>query len=425
MQKSHELKRFLNILERAGSLKELYLRALPFFFEICNIDKILFFKFSKRKNCFDPKLAVKKSEALKIIKDDYENFDVDKLFESEFNKKFRILGVKCNDTVRALVGLFVDKKVKIINFNNIAGTQLKNVLREFGFKREILSVPFVSLGEIVGFMLIDICEIEHVRCYVGAFSCALGRLLLIKSLNNLTNIIETQKEELNRTDIVCQIGKTALTIAHEMKNSLVGIIGLFGKLKDKLGEDEKAVKYYQIIDKELKKLYDFTLDINKFSKIVKPREFQPVDIEDIIDNSIEMVSAFAKDVSFSVSIDENVSQVLADKTQLEQVFLNLFKNSIEAGKGRHKVKIDVSVRLENNNVVIRIKDNSGGVDEETLRSMLKPFFTTKSYGTGLGLSIVKGIVDNHNGELFFRNVDGGLECVIRLPLNLGGGENGR
>ncbi len=424
MHKTESLEHFLTILEKSRSLKELYLHGLPFFFEVCPTERLLFFKFSKRKNCFDPKLGLLRSETLRVIDGNYDHFDEERLFASEFNKKFRVLGVKCNDTVRNIVKIFVDNRVRLIKKNDITSTKLREVLSEFGFNEEILSIPFISLGEVVGFMLVDRCDMDKANCFIGAFGCALGRLLLKKSVDNLTSIIESQKEELKRSEAICQIGKTALTIAHEMKNSLVGIIGLFGKLKDKIEGDQKAVKYYQIIDKELKKLYDFTLDINKFSKITKPRDFSFVDLEDVIDNSIEMVSAFANDVSFSVSIDENIDRVFADKSQLEQVFLNLFKNSIEAAKDKKRIRIDVSAKIEDGRVVIRIKDNSGGVDQETLKNMLKPFFTTKSYGTGLGLSIVKGIIDNHDGELFFSNVEGGLECVIRLPLK-GGKKDGR
>ncbi|WP_035589300.1 sensor histidine kinase [Hippea jasoniae] len=426
MKNDFGLERFAKLVIKQDDLRTLYFRAFAFLLDFFDADKLYFFKFSKRKQCFDPKAALNRDILEEVVKGDYESFNIEEAFEKEFNLNFRAFGSSCNDVVRSLAKLVVDKKVKSIKSSSIKSARLKSLWSQLKLNDEAFYVPLFSLNEMVGFVLFDkVIDYDNSKAYFDLLGCAIGRLFLLKNIDNLSNLLATKDDEDKRKQKLYQIGKTAMIMAHEMKNSLIGIMGLFSRLKAYVDEDKKAQRYYEIIESQLKKLYEFTFDINKFSKIGDGADIREVEIADIIDNSIEMASSFSNDVKFSVSIGKDASVIEADKSQLEQVFLNLFKNSIEAKK-QGSVKIDVSVRKEGEFVVIKIKDNSGGVDEETLKNMMKPFFTTKSYGTGLGLAIVKGIIDIYNGSLSFKNVKDGLECVIKLPQkNNTGGSDGR
>ena len=273
------------------------------------------------------------------------------------------------------------------------------------------------MNEVVGFMLIyPVCKIDGMMPFVDAFGCVLDKLLYKKYSENLEQMLN-KDGKVEENDRVYILGKTAMVIAHEMKNALIGILGLFDKLGRYLEKEEKAERYYRLIKSQLERLYNLVMDINKYSRFKDVVNLSRVDISDVIDDSIEMVSAFSNNVKFSVSMDKGEYVLFADKEQLQQVFLNLFKNSVEANS-EGNVEIDVSVKKDGNFVVVRIRDNSGGIDEEKLKKITEPFFTTKAYGTGLGLSIVKNIIENHKGQIVFRNVPGGLECVIKLPINL-------
>jgi len=420
MKKSDlSLERFLNIVNSQESLLGLYLRGLPFFLYKCNIEKLVFFKYSRRKKCYDVKIGLNRDDVEFFINGDFEFYNTDLIFETAFNKAVRSFGSSCNDIIRSFVNLFIDGSIKEVKRDDLPFYKLKAMFDSFGFEKSALLVPFKSRNEVVGFMLVyPVCEIFDVMPFVNAFGCALDKLLYKKYSENLEQIMGSYEEQgSEKEDRIYILGKTAMVIAHEMKNALVGILGLFDKLGRYLVKDEKAEKYYKLIKSQLERLYNLVMDINKYSKFKDVVNLTKVDISDIIDDSIEMISAFTKNVRFSVSVDKGEYVLFADREQLQQVFLNLFKNSVEANANGN-VKIDVSVKKDNNYVIVRVRDNSGGIEDEKLNKMTEPFFTTKSYGTGLGLSIVKSIIDNHKGQIAFKNIPGGLECVIKLPINL-------
>ncbi len=419
MGKRYSLDRFINIVNSQNDLLTLYLRGLPFFLLACNAERLIFFKYSRRKQCFDIKAGITKEDVEIIVKDDFEGFDTKLLFDSKFNRDARSFGSSCNDIIRSFVKLFIDGTVKEVKREDLPFYKLKSMFDGFGFKGSALLVPFKSRGEMVGFMLLHpSCDVESIKPFVDVFGCVLDKLMLVKSVENLERAVSGYKEGCStQDDKIYQLGKSAMVVAHEMKNALVGILGLFNKLGEYLKDEERAARYYEIIKSQLERIYNFVIDINRYSRFSEAMDLRKVDISDVIDNAIEMVSAFSKNVDFSVSLDRGELCILADREQLQQVFLNLFKNSIEAG-GEKRIKIEVSVKRKGNFLVIRVRDNCGGIkDLDKLEKITEPFFTTKSYGTGLGLSIVKSIIENHKGQISFRNIPGGLECVIKLPMN--------
>ncbi len=425
MNKSEfSLERFLNIINHQSDLLSLYLKALPFFFYKCDIDKLVFFKYSRRKKCYDIKIGLDKGDVYRITQGQFENCDTKALFKSDFNIKARSFGSSCNDVIRSFVSIYIDGNVKRVMKEDLPFSKLKKMFDSFGFNGPVSLAPFRSRREMVGFMLLyPSCDVKKIELYIEAFGCALDKLKLSKYSENLEQLLsDYEMSKPNEHDRVYQLGKTTMVIAHEIKNALVGIIGLFKKLGDYVERDEKSEKYYTLIDSQLKRLYNFVIDVNNFSKLKDDINLSDVNIADVIDDSIEMISAFYKNVTFSVSLDKGNYELMADKEQLQQVFLNLFKNSIEANS-KGKVRIDVSAKEEKGFLVVKIRDNSGGLDEEKLKKITEPFFTTKHYGTGLGLSVVYDIIKKHNGFIKFVNVPGGLECIIKLPVNLMEGEN--
>ena len=103
--------------------------------------------------------------------------------------------------------------------------------------------------------------------------------------------------------------------------------------------------------------------------------------------------------------------------QLNQVFLNLFSNAIDAMEDNGKLMIETS--MEGQKVKVSVKDTGSGMTEETKKAIFNPFFTTKEVGkgTGLGLSISYGIIEKHKGKISVESAPGkGTEFVILLPL---------
>lgn len=132
-----------------------------------------------------------------------------------------------------------------------------------------------------------------------------------------------------------------------------------------------------------------------------------------------------RQIDFVKDLNPDLPQIVADPSQLQQVFLNLFINAVDAISSlpdpevQGVIKIQTRVTSENT-VEIIISDNGKGIDEELIKEVFKPFFTTKSKGTGLGLAISKRLVEQHNGGNISveSNPEGaGVTFIMSFPVD--------
>jgi signal transduction histidine kinase len=96
----------------------------------------------------------------------------------------------------------------------------------------------------------------------------------------------------------------------------------------------------------------------------------------------------------------------ADKTQINRVFTNLLQNAIQAVPEDRKTEIEIETTLQDDHVIVAVKDNGNGIPEDMRERIFTPNFTTKTSGTGLGLAMCKGIVEKLNGKIWFESVEG-------------------
>ena len=120
-------------------------------------------------------------------------------------------------------------------------------------------------------------------------------------------------------------------------------------------------------------------------------------------------------MSVKVNVDSEI-EVVADPVQLQQVFLNLIRNAVEAMAGEKKQELRVGASLVDGEVEIRVTDSGHGIEEEKRARLFDPFYSTKDEGMGIGLSVCRTIVEAHNGRIWAENVQGGgAVFVMRLP----------
>jgi signal transduction histidine kinase len=120
------------------------------------------------------------------------------------------------------------------------------------------------------------------------------------------------------------------------------------------------------------------------------------------------------EIAFHIEMNPKEIVLYADTEQLEQVFLNLFSNAVEAMAG--KGSLSVRAVEEDSMVIIRVSDTGPGMSRDTLEKIFEPFFTTKDKGTGLGLAIVFNIIQKHRGEITVESSEGrGTTFTISLP----------
>ena len=107
----------------------------------------------------------------------------------------------------------------------------------------------------------------------------------------------------------------------------------------------------------------------------------------------------------------------ADPEQMEQVFINLFTNAVEAMSGRGELR--VQAKTPGDSVTIRVSDTGKGMPKDAVEKIFEPFYTTKDKGTGLGLAIVFNIIRKHYGEIGVESEEGkGTTFTITLPKNV-------
>jgi C4-dicarboxylate-specific signal transduction histidine kinase len=131
------------------------------------------------------------------------------------------------------------------------------------------------------------------------------------------------------------------------------------------------------------------------------------------------------DVVLQTETSEGVLNVIAQRVQLQQVFINLITNAIDAMSGvteRRKLLIVSSALCDCEEIQICVEDSGTGIDEENMPHLFEAFFTTKPHGMGMGLSICRSIIETHGGRLWAgRGRNSGVAFFIRLPTSAADG----
>ena len=148
-----------------------------------------------------------------------------------------------------------------------------------------------------------------------------------------------------------------------------------------------------------------------------------VDINEIIHDAVGLCNAELKqnNIKLLFELEENLPPLYVDQIQIEQVLINLLRNSAEALQN-HPITQQPLITIQShlvldNAIQVRVKDNGQGLDEDQQQKILTPFYTTKADGMGMGLSISRSLIESHEGELHFNSEPGkGTTFYFTLPL---------
>ena len=144
-----------------------------------------------------------------------------------------------------------------------------------------------------------------------------------------------------------------------------------------------------------------------------------MDINMLLENVIESLNPLfnEKNIKLNQDIIDDEVYIDGDYQRLCQVFINLFKNSVEAMDKENRI-INVKNSIKNNKLNIIIEDNGSGISNNNLNKISQPFYTTKNKGTGLGVSLSTEIIKAHGGSIKYDSKEGkGTKVTIQLPLN--------
>ena len=159
-------------------------------------------------------------------------------------------------------------------------------------------------------------------------------------------------------------------------------------------------------------------EFSDFARMPKPI-LKKIDLNKVISRSLNLLKLSEENISFK----ENKSKhyINADEEQLNRMFINLIKNSIESIHTKinknvdYQGKIDIDISLDSDYIYVTIVDNGIGFDQVDKKKMVTPYFTTKIKGTGLGLAVVTKIISDHNSLIFFNTIANGAKVEITIP----------
>jgi PAS domain S-box-containing protein len=214
------------------------------------------------------------------------------------------------------------------------------------------------------------------------------------------------------------VGQLSAGIAHEVRNPLSSIKMSLQILEKRMNPTGNDLKRFHIARKEVEHLEKLVSDILVFAKPTEP-EMHLADLNMCLEYSLAMAEREVeeKKIKVQTQLDDRVPLVPFDSSMLQQAFLNLYLNAIDAMEENGTLTIRTELAEGQGRVAIEVIDNGAGIDESALPHVFNPFFTTKKYGTGLGLSQVKKIIDQHRGSIEVQSRKGeGTRVIVTLPV---------
>ncbi len=228
---------------------------------------------------------------------------------------------------------------------------------------------------------------------------------------------------------MASLGELSAGVAHEINNPLAIILTERQILLDMLeqtkdldeGFKKELMDSLNQMDVQINRCKRITHNLLRFSRRTRS-VIEKVDLNSFLEEVVELMEREARSsgIAFQTNLDENLNPVLSDPSQLQQVFLNLITNAIDAHNGKPYGSIRIATRAdkEHKKAHIVFADTGSGIPKEIVSKIFDPFFTTKAVGkgTGLGLSICYSIMQRLGGSISVKSQVGqGTEFTLTIP----------
>lgn len=212
-----------------------------------------------------------------------------------------------------------------------------------------------------------------------------------------TNALQSALEEIARSEKLAAMGYLSAGMAHEIRNPL-NSISLFVQLMRQTATEPDQCEYQAKILKEVDRIDSIIrklLDASRRTRSIS----SDIQINQVIDTAIEAFSPQTEARKIQVERHYHCvpPPIMADPTELEQIFTNLFLNALDVMS--HGGCLGIEVFEKNGRVIVRVSDNGSGIADDVLPSIFEPFFSTKSRGTGMGLPVAQRIARMYEGSM--------------------------
>lgn len=251
---------------------------------------------------------------------------------------------------------------------------------------------------------------------------------LEEQVERRTAELRATQERLIQTNRMASMGQLAASVVHEVNNPISAVLNLSMFLQRILGDDGVPPDRLDAFRRHLGQISDETAragrivtDLLAFSRRSAPQR-APADLNEAVKRAVALVRhrSELENVEIVEEPDPRLPLVPCDRSQIEQVLVNLLLNALEAIEDTGTVVVRTGVEPETDSAVLQVQDDGPGIAEEHLGHIFDPFFSTKAgeKGVGLGLAVVYGIVESHDGRLAVSSRPGeGTKFTVRLPLH--------
>ena len=236
----------------------------------------------------------------------------------------------------------------------------------------------------------------------------------------MVNKVEENAAMLAQSERESAWREMARQVAHEIKNPLTPMKLNIQYLQQAMNSGASNIKELtnKVSESIIEQIDNLSYIASEFSNFAKMPEARPEELEvtELLNKAVEL---YLNDQRIKVTICETPEKLylFSDRSQLLRVFTNLLENAQQAIPDEKPGSIEVSLKEAEGDVIVAIKDNGDGINEEIAKKIFQPYFTTKSSGTGLGLAMTRKIIEFWKGTIWFETEEGkGTTFYIRLPL---------